>query len=141
MQNNFEKSNLNRIPPGQQLVAQGKWPFIGQRAPSRSDRPWQVSVTGQVEHPITLSLEQLGTQPQCSMTIDIHCVTRWSKLDANFSGVLLEHLLSLAKPKADAKYISFVSRTDNQHSSSLEIETAINLKTMIVKNDDRNPLR
>jgi len=140
MKNTPETSNPNRIPPGQQLVAPGKWPFIGQRAPSDSDQPWQVSITGQVEQPVTLSLEQLGTQPQCSMTIDIHCVTRWSKLDANFSGVLLEHLLDLAKPNPSAKYISFVSRTDNHHSSSLEIETAINLKTMIATHYADAPL-
>ena len=140
MKNTPESSNPNRIPPGQQLVAPGKWPFIGQRAPSDSDQPWQVSITGQVEQPVTLSLEQLGTQPQCSKTIDIHCVTRWSKLDANFSGVLLEHLLDLAKPKSSAKYISFVSRTDNHHSSSLEIETAINLKTMIATHYADAPL-
>ena len=140
MQNTPETSNLNRIPPGQQLVATGKWPFIGQRSPSDSDQPWKVTITGQVEHPVTLSLEQLGTQPQCSKTIDIHCVTRWSKLDANFSGVLLEHLLDLAKPKSSAKYISFVSRTDNHHSSSLEIETAINLKTMIATHYADAPL-
>ena len=140
MQNETKNSNLTRIPPGQQLVAPGKWPIIGQRAPSESDRPWRVTIKGQVEHPITLSLEQLAAEPQQSMTIDIHCVTRWSKLDANFSGVSLEHLLARVKPKPTAKYVSFTSRTDNHHSSSLEIDTAINLKALLATHYSDQPL-
>ncbi len=140
MQNEPNQSLKNRIAPGQQLTAPGKWPIIGQRQPSDSDRPWQISVAGQVEHSITLSLKEISALPQSSMTIDIHCVTRWSKLDANFSGVSLEHLLSLAQPKPSAKYVSFTSRTDNRHSSSLEIRTAINLKTMIATHHADQPL-
>ena len=140
MQNKPTTSNADRIPPGQQLVAPGKWPFIGQRSPSDSDRPWQVAIGGQVENPITLTLEQLRTEPQCSMTIDIHCVTRWSKLDAKFSGVSLEHLLERVKPKPSAKYISFTSRTDNRHSSSLELDTALDLKMLLATHYDDQPL-
>jgi DMSO/TMAO reductase YedYZ molybdopterin-dependent catalytic subunit len=130
----------DRIPPGQQLVAPGKWPVIGQRGPNETSEPWQLSIIGLVENPVTLSLEQLRSQPQHSLTIDIHCVTRWSKLDVNFSGVLLETLLNLAEPQPAAKFCSFVSRTDNRHSSSLDIETAVRLKTLITLDYQGRPL-
>lgn len=129
-----------RVPPGQQLVAPGKWPVIGQREPSDLSGPWQVSISGQVGTPLSLSIGQLRLQRQHSMTIDIHCVTRWTKLGVNFSGVLLEELLALAAPKPEARYVSFSSRTDNRHSSSLEIDTAIELKTLLAIDHQGHPL-
>jgi DMSO/TMAO reductase YedYZ molybdopterin-dependent catalytic subunit len=135
-----DNQKTDRIPPGQQLVAPGKWPVIGQREPSSASRPWQLSLDGRVENPITFSLDQLRRMPQSSMTTDIHCVTRWSKLDANFSGILLEYLFDLVKPLSDAKFVSFESRTENRHSSSLEIDTAIKLKTLIAIDFENQPL-
>jgi DMSO/TMAO reductase YedYZ molybdopterin-dependent catalytic subunit len=140
MPSNSKTQNNNRIPPGQQLVAPGKWPVIGQREPLDSASPWQVTIGGLVETPVTLSLDRLRSQPQHSMTIDIHCVTRWSKLDANFSGVLLEHLLAMASPTPSARYVSFSSRTENRHSSSLAIDAAIDLQTLIAIDYEGTPL-
>lgn len=140
MPSNSKIQKNDRIPPGQQLVAPGKWPVIGQREPLDSERPWQIAIDGLVENPVALSLDQLRQQQQHSMTIDIHCVTRWSKLNANFSGVLLEHLLAMARPTPAARYVAFTSRTENRHSSSLEIDTAIDLKTLIAIDYEGEPL-
>ena len=68
-----------RLPPNQVLAAPGKWPAVGERAPRDSDEPWQVSVTGLVEMECTFALEDLGAIPQVRRTLDLHCVTRWSK--------------------------------------------------------------
>jgi DMSO/TMAO reductase YedYZ molybdopterin-dependent catalytic subunit len=36
---------------------------------------------------------------------DIHCVTRWSKLDTKWEGIPFSWVMETAKPKPEAKYI------------------------------------
>ncbi len=135
-------SNPERIPPGQQLVAPGKWPVIGERAPgdSRDLSSWTLRIFGECETEIELSLEDLRALPQTTQTIDIHCVTRWSKLDVEFQGVLLSEILKSVTPTADAKYLSFIANSKRDHSTSLDIETAIDLQTLIALNVDGQPI-
>ena len=130
----------NRIPPGQQLVAPGKWPIIGERLPTETDTPWSLKIKGEVDTPITLSLEELRSLPQTTRTMDIHCVTRWSMLDTTFSGVLLKDLLVEAGVKPDAKFVSFLARSKRNHATSLNLDTAINLNTLIATEVNREPI-
>lgn len=128
------------LPPGQQLVAPGKWPIIGERHPSSLQEPWCLSLTGCVANPETFTLEQLRAMPQSNHVLDIHCVTRWSKLGVEFGGVWLKDLLALVEPLDEARFVSFVSRSERRHSTSLTIETAIKQSTMIALSVDGNPL-
>jgi DMSO/TMAO reductase YedYZ molybdopterin-dependent catalytic subunit len=50
-------------------------------------------VFGEVEEPLTLSWEQFRELPSKEITIDIHCVTRWSRFDTSFRGVLVGKFL------------------------------------------------
>ena len=120
-----ESSAGDRLPPGQNLVAENKWPTIGEKSPRDSTEPWTISICGLVEEPLELSLSQLQEMPQQSLTLDIHCVTRWSKFDVTFSGVLLADLLELAGVKPSARYASFVARSSRSHSTSLLLEDAL----------------
>ena len=74
------------------------------------------------------------------MTIDIHCVTRWSKLGNRFAGVLLSDLLAASEPRDDAKFISFVARSDANHSTSLDLPTALGQQTLIALDYQGQPL-
>jgi len=130
----------NRLPPGQQLVAPGKWPVIGEREPAKSEKPWSLRVYGQVENPIELGLAQLNELPQTVYTIDIHCVTRWSKFDVEFSGVLLDDILELAQPIQSAKFASFIARSTRNHATSLDLESAHQHRTLIATHVDGKPL-
>ena len=98
---------VRKLPPGQQLVAPGKWPIIGERQPAKSDQPWSLKVSGMVSQPSDFSVDQLLALPQSTRVIDIHCVTRWSMLDVPIKGVLLADLLSIAGVVEEAKFISF----------------------------------
>jgi len=115
-----------KIPPGQQVVASNKWPVIGEREPAvSSESGWTLSLDGQIASPVSFSVEQLQAMPQTEMVIDIHCVTRWSKLDVPFSGILLKDLLQHVDLASDANFISFVSRSPRSHSTSLPLDVAI----------------
>jgi DMSO/TMAO reductase YedYZ molybdopterin-dependent catalytic subunit len=87
-----------QLPPGQQLVAPGKWPTVGERGPRPDDAPWSVEVIGAADRPCVFTLAQFHQMPRVEQTIDIHCVTRWSKLGVRFSGVSLATLLEQAQP-------------------------------------------
>lgn len=137
MTNQIEK---HRLPPGQHLVAPGKWPTIGEKIPRDSNAPWTLTVEGKVTNATTFSLDELHEFPRTESIIDIHCVTRWSKYDVRFSGVLLSDLLDRCEVSGEAKYISFVSRSERSHSSSMTLTDALELKPLIALQVDGESL-
>src|SRR4029450_12309885 len=80
----------NRLPPGQYLTE--KWPV--RHAPPAPD-PRASRAFGGGEEPLTLSWDEFTALPTREITLDIHCVTRWSRFDTSFKGV---HWSELAKP-------------------------------------------
>ena len=121
-----------KIPPGQQVVASNKWPVIGEREPpAGSSEDWTLSLDGCVANPVSFSLAELFAMPQTQTVVDIHCVTRWSRLDVPFSGVLLKSLLDHVAVDSDAKFVSFVSRSARKHSTSLPIDVALEHECLI----------
>ena len=132
--------SLHRLPPGQQLAAEGKWPIVGERSPAQSSAPWFVTVSGLVRHLRAWSLDELASLPQVQRNIDIHCVTRWSKFDMHFGGVLLADVLDAAGLTADARFLSFVARSNRRHSTSLPLQEAIQLESLLVLSAAGEPL-
>lgn len=131
-----------KLPPGQQLVAAGKWPIVGEHEPPANLYPPTLTITDPKQNAsdTILSLDDLNSFPQTSMVIDIHCVTRWSKLDVEFSGVLLKDLFCSVGVGTDANFVSFVSGSDRRHSSSMVLETALKLETLIALKVDGQPI-
>jgi len=130
-----------KIPPGQQVVALNKWPVIGEREPAVSSKSnWTLSLDGQIKEPACFSLEQLQSMPQTKMVIDIHCVTRWSKLDVPFVGVLLRDLLGHVELKDSANYVSFIARSERRHSTSLPLEVALEHDCLIALSAEGKPI-
>jgi DMSO/TMAO reductase YedYZ molybdopterin-dependent catalytic subunit len=128
------------LPPGQQLAAPGKWPAVGERSPRADAGPWRLAVDGLVSDPRQFTLDELLAMPRVEQLIDIHCVTRWSKPGVRFSGVPLARLCDLVRPLAEARYISFVARSERGHSTSLPLIEALALETLIAFEADGQPL-
>ncbi len=128
------------LPPGQQLAAPGKWPLVGERAPAPGPADWTISLCGCVAEPRIVSLAELRDMPQLAQTIDIHCVTRWSKPAMRFAGVPLGQLLQLARPTAEARYVSFVARSERGHSTSLRLDDALKLHSLVALEAESRPL-
>ena len=124
-------TNTKKLPPGQQLVAPNKWPIIGEREPPATDGPITLTVSEIDGSRHDLSIDDLNSFKQTTKIIDIHCVTRWSKLGVEFTGVLLSDLLAAVGVDLGANFISFVSRSQRKHSSSLTLAKAIEMETLI----------
>lgn len=130
------------LPPNQQLVADGKWPVVGESAPRRSDDPWAVTVVGLVRSEREFTFEQLRQWQEHTIeqTVDIHCVTRWSKLNVRFGGIPLKTVLDECVVSTDARFVSFVARSDRNHSTSLPLEDAVSLNALIALTYEGQPL-
>lgn len=130
------------LPPNQKLAAPGKWPVVGEKAPRAGDAsPWIVTVQGEVTERRVFGLEVLQALPQTTRTHEIHCVTRWSKLGMTFTGILLADLLALCGgPLPSARFVSFVARSERNHSTSLVLSEALALGCLIAFTADGAPL-
>ena len=93
-----------RLPPGQHLTE--KWPVLhAGDVPQYGDlATWTFRIFGEVEQELELSWEQFNDLPRAANTQDIHCVTRWSRFDAEFEGVHWRELAALVRPKQSARF-------------------------------------
>jgi DMSO/TMAO reductase YedYZ molybdopterin-dependent catalytic subunit len=81
-----------RIPPGQYVVED--FPVLSAGPTPRTPlEQWSFSIEGEVDRPASWGWEELLAQPAETFTVDIHCVTKWSKLDTRWTGVSLDTLL------------------------------------------------
>ena len=93
-----------RVPPGQTLTA--KWPVLHYGSVPRIDiSSWDFRISGLVEETVTLSWSQFQELPRITKENDIHCVTRWSKLDNTWEGVAVADVLALARPLPTASHV------------------------------------
>jgi DMSO/TMAO reductase YedYZ molybdopterin-dependent catalytic subunit len=129
-----------QLPPGQQLVSAGKWPLVGERNAQPSNVPWTVRIGGLVDTPREFSLAELASLPRVERTVDIHCVTRWSKPAVRFGGVRLVDLLRQIEPRSAAQFVSFTARSERNHSTSLVLAEALALETLISLECEGEPL-
>jgi DMSO/TMAO reductase YedYZ molybdopterin-dependent catalytic subunit len=90
----------NRVPPGQYVthdfpvLSAGPTPRIG-------PDEWRLEIIGQVDQPRGWSWQEFTSLPAEDVTVDIHCVTKWSKLDTKWHGVPLDTLLDGVQTTAD----------------------------------------
>ena len=77
----------------------------------------------EVEHPFELRWAEFRNLPIAERTLDIHCVTRWSKLDTRWEGVAFSHIDEVAQPTASAKFVIFHS--EGGYTSNVPLATAM----------------
>jgi DMSO/TMAO reductase YedYZ molybdopterin-dependent catalytic subunit len=128
------------LPPNQQLAAPGKWPVVGEKRPRAGDEPWRVRVRGLVARPRAWLLDELRSLPPVERVVDVHCVTRWSRPGVRFGGVPLGRLLEECGPLPAARFVSFVARSERNHSTSLPLADALGLDTLVAFTCEGRPL-
>ena len=83
-----------RLPPGQHDTGDG-FPVLSAGATPRTDLArWDLTVQGQVDLVSRWSWDEFRELPREDVTVDIHCVTSWSKFDTRWSGVSVDTLLA-----------------------------------------------
>ncbi|HQN45016.1 MAG TPA: sulfite oxidase-like oxidoreductase [Anaerolineaceae bacterium] len=105
-QDEENKRSEGRLPPGQALTQ--KFPVLHYGSvPSFNPATWDFRVWGEVEEPVRWSWEEFNQLPRTRLTMDIHCVTRWSKFDTDWEGVSVRMLIEqkLIRPRPTAKFV------------------------------------
>ncbi|MFT4039022.1 MAG: sulfite oxidase-like oxidoreductase [Thermomicrobiales bacterium] len=89
-----------RIPPGQYLTTD--FPVLSAGpTPHTPLAQWSFSITGAAQPLARWTWDELMALPRETITTDIHCVTKWSKLDTVWEGVSLDTLLSGVETEGD----------------------------------------
>jgi DMSO/TMAO reductase YedYZ molybdopterin-dependent catalytic subunit len=81
-----------RIPPGQYLET--GFPVLSAGpTPHTPLNQWSFTIRGAAQPSKTWTWDEFRALPSETVTTDIHCVTKWSKLDTVWEGVSLDTLL------------------------------------------------
>jgi DMSO/TMAO reductase YedYZ molybdopterin-dependent catalytic subunit len=100
----YEKEG--RLPPGQSLT--NRFPVLHYGpVPRFNPATWSLRLHGEVDKEITWTWDEFNKLPRTRITMDIHCVTRWSKFDTEWEGVSLRQLITeqLIKLKPSARFL------------------------------------
>ena len=127
-----------RLPPGQYNVG-ADWPVLtAEVTPKLDTATWTFKVEGLVSTPVAWSWEEIHSLAPSSFSGDIHCVTTWSKLGVNFSGVSVDTLLEAAGPLPAATYVLAFSHTG--YTTNLPLADVTGGKAWVVWDYEGQPL-
>jgi DMSO/TMAO reductase YedYZ molybdopterin-dependent catalytic subunit len=94
----------NKLPPGQ--FETEKWPILHVGDVYEFDeQTWDFQLFGDVKEVITLSYQDFLQLPKTVVTMNMHCVTTWSKFGTTFEGVPFRELVKLVDLEDDVKYV------------------------------------
>ncbi len=124
-----------RVPPGQYLT--DDFPVLSAGpTPHVPLDEWSLAIVGAVEEPGSWTWDELNALPIETITKDIHCVTKWSKLDTRWAGVSLDVLFEAVQPTGD--YLSVLSH--GGYTTNVPLDDATDGKAWIATTFDDEPL-
>jgi DMSO/TMAO reductase YedYZ molybdopterin-dependent catalytic subunit len=115
------------LPPGQYVTHDFPVLSAGPTPHTRLEE-WTFTIRGALAEPVSLSWEEFVALPSATVTVDIHCVTKWSKLATTWTGVSLDTLL--AGVHTDARYLS--AWCDGGYTTNLPIADVTDGKAWVV---------
>lgn len=127
-----------QVPPGQSVVV--AWPVLTYGPTPRIDTDsWQLEIAGEVNSPVTFNWAQFNELPKAKMRADIHCVTRWSKLDMDWEGVSVDELIKRAGGLTrNGNYL--IASCYGGYTTNLPIEDVIGDKALVATHAEGEPL-
>ena len=126
-----------RVPPGQHLVADFPVLSAGPTPIIPLDR-WSFELTGLVRGPVRWTWPEFSRLPARDFTVDIHCVTRWSKLDTRWRGVSVDTLLEHVELLPEARYAIVIAAPD--YTTNLPLPDLLNGQAFVAYEYDGRPL-
>jgi DMSO/TMAO reductase YedYZ molybdopterin-dependent catalytic subunit len=122
----------DRLPPGQYLVRD--FPVLSAGpTPHTPLSEWTFSITGEVDNVKRWTWTEFSALPTEKLTRDLHCVTKWSKLDTVWEGVSVDTLLAGVDSAAD--YV--MAFCDGGYTTNLPLEDLTGGKAWIAFAYDR----
>lgn len=129
----------HRVPPGQHLTE--RFPVLHYGSPPVfNPSTWDFRIWGEVEQPVTWTWDEVMALPRVRLTMDLHCVTTWSKLDMLWEGISLRQLVEegFIKPKPSARYV--MQHADGGYTTNLPLEVMLQDNFLLATHVDGQPL-
>jgi DMSO/TMAO reductase YedYZ molybdopterin-dependent catalytic subunit len=128
-----------RLPPGQVLT--DKFPVLHYGpVPAFDPDTWDFKVWGEVETPLRLTWAEFNQLPRTKITMDLHCVTRWSKFDTIWEGVLVKTLFDqgLIKINPEAKFV--LQHAEHGFTANLPLEIVLSENFLLATHFNNAPI-
>lgn len=131
-------AQADRVPPGQHLTSD--FPVLSAGpTPETKLQDWSFSLEDGATPLAEWSWDEFHALPQTKITVDIHCVTTWSKLDTIWEGVTIDTLLEAAGlSEAPAEFA--LAHCDGGYTTNIPVEDLTEGKAMIATRYDGEPL-
>ncbi len=118
----------DRVPPGQYLT--DDFPVLSAGPTPRTPlQQWSFTIEGLVSAPVQWSWDEFMKLPSRIFTVDIHCVTKWSKLDTEWEGVSVDTLLEAVEMDPRARFV--VAYSDGGYTTNLPLDDVMGGKAFI----------
>ena len=127
----------SRTPPGQYLTTDFPVLSAGPTPRTPLDR-WTFTIEGQVREPATWSWEEFLALPARDWTVDISCVTKWTRLDMRWRGVSVDTLLEHVDIASSAGFV--IAHSDGGYTTNLPIADVVNGQAFVAYEYDGRPL-
>jgi len=127
--------DTTKVPPGQYVVDDFPVLSAGPTPHTPLDE-WSFTINGAVDSPTSWSWEELLALPSETFTVDIHCVTKWSKLGTQWTGVSVDVLLQ--DVDTSAEYVS--AFCDGGYTTNLPLDDVTDGQAWVAYEFDGEPL-
>ena len=126
-----------RIPPGQYVTE--KFPVLHYGSVPHTDlATWDFRVFGAVDSPYSLTWAEFKALPRKQVGTDIHCVTRWTKLDTTWEGVPIQEIMSRAGLKPEATHV--LAHSEQGYTANLPLTVLDDDDVLLADTYDGQPL-
>jgi DMSO/TMAO reductase YedYZ molybdopterin-dependent catalytic subunit len=126
-----------RLPPGQYSTERFPVLHVGV-APHVDLATWDFSVDGAVATQVRWTWEEFRSLPEAERTVDIHCVTKWSKFDTRWAGVPVRSVWDRISPLASATHV--LVHADQGYTANLPIDDFLRDDNLFAWTYDDAPL-
>ena len=133
------ESSPSRLPPGQYETRD--FPVLSAGPTPRAVlSQWDFTISDPDGQSISWSWDELMALPHETPTVDIHCVTKWSKFDTRWEGISLDTLIAGARDAGvvDSSYV--LALADGDYTTNLPTADITNGKAWIAFGYDGAPL-
>jgi DMSO/TMAO reductase YedYZ molybdopterin-dependent catalytic subunit len=128
-----------RVPPGQILTKNAKWPVLHTGlVPDYDLRTWDFKTWGLVERPLTLSWGEIQALPRTKVQADMHCVTTWTCLDMKWEGIPFRAIVERTKPKPEVRHV--MAHGDYDYTTNVPLEVLLDADVLLATHESGKPL-
>ena len=127
----------DRVPPGQYVTSDFPVLSAGPTPHTPLER-WSFEINGLVVKPVRWSWEEFRKLSSQHYSVDIHCVTKWTKLDTQWEGVSIDTLLEKVEVDQNACYVT--AFCDGGYTTNMPLDEITGGKAFVGIKYDGAPL-